>query len=259
MNMEKRYKILVTNDDGIDSPGIAALAEAMSRLGDVFISAPDRQQSAVGHSLTISQTLRVHQVKREYAQKAYAINGTPSDCVKMALSVLMDETPDLVVSGINHGQNTAINILYSGTVAAATEGLLFNLPSIAFSLASHDLKRDLFAASEYAYRIAKNVLESKPQKGVLLNVNVPVLQLDEIKGIKVVPASNSYWEDTYERREDPFGREYFWFSGEYHVAEDGPDTDDNALRDGYVAITPVHFKFTNYEAIPEYKHLEDLK
>ena len=247
--MEKKLNILVTNDDGIDSPGILALAKSLERLGKVTVAAPDRQQSAVGHSLTISNPLRVVRFKREGDVFGYAINGTPSDCVKLAIYELLETKPDLVVSGINHGQNTAINILYSGTVAAATEGMLEGIPSLAISLATHNINADLSAAAEYAYIIAKKMLDFDMPKGTLMNANVPVLPFEEIKGIKATRASSSFWKDTYEKRTDPFGREYYWFAGEYTVPETDINSDDAALKAGYVTLTPVHFEFTNLECL----------
>jgi 5'-nucleotidase len=246
-------KILVTNDDGIDSPGIFALVKALKKIGDIIVVAPDRQQSAVGHALTVSDPLRVTSFHRNGEMFGYAINGTPSDCVKLACSALLDFKPSLVVSGINHGQNTSINVLYSGTVSAATEGMLRGISSIAVSLSSYSLNSDCTVAAEYATEISKRILETGLPKGILLNVNVPTLPKNEIKGIKYTHQSKSVWEDFYEKRTDPFGRDYYWFSGEYITPDDDPDSDDSAIRDGYVSITPLHFQFT------EYNFLENLK
>jgi len=256
--MKERLKILVTNDDGIDSPGIYALANAMKELGDVVVAAPDRQQSAVGHALTIARPLRKTSVRRNGDLFGYAIDGTPSDCVKIALSSLLDFTPDLVVSGINHGQNTAINILYSGTVAAATEGMLAGIPSIAVSLASHDLKMDCGAAAKYAKIIAKNLIESKLPPNFLLNVNIPAIAEKEILGIKIVKQSEAHWLDNYEKRNDPFGREYYWFAGEYRTMKEEVENDDEALEKGYVTVTPVHFELTKYDMLKKLKSFEEL-
>jgi 5'-nucleotidase len=243
----KRPLILVTNDDGIDSPGISALALAMAELGEVVIAAPDRQQSAVGHALTVAQPLRVNRFKREDNLVGYAINGTPADCVKLALSTILKRKPDLVISGINHGHNTSVNILYSGTVSAATEGMLLGIPSIAISLASYDIASKCEAAAIYSKIIARKILEGNPlPHGTLLNVNIPALTYEDIKGIKITRHSNSYWDDFYEKRTDPFGRDYYWFSGIYKITDDGNDSDDVAIMDGYVSITPIHFDFTNH-------------
>jgi len=181
--------ILVTNDDGIDSPGLYALAKAMKKLGNVVIAAPDTQQSAVGHALTVARPLRITKFKRHKIE-GFAINGTPADCVKLAISAILKRKPDLVVSGINFGQNTSVNILYSGTVSAATEGMLLNIPSIAISLASYDLKSDCSVAAYYARTAAKKLLKNPIAKGTLLNINVPALPKDEIKGIKITHHSD---------------------------------------------------------------------
>ena len=256
--MDKKFKILVTNDDGIDAPGINALALAMQELGEVIVAAPDRQQSAVGHALTVSRPLRVTRVKRNGVIFGFAIDGSPSDCVKIALSNLLEERPDLVISGINHGQNTAINILYSGTVAAATEGMLAGIPSIAISLASHDASLPLDAAAEYAKIVARKLLFSNLKPNFLLNVNVPAIPKEKIRGIKVTKHSSSYWKDTYEMRLDPFGRKYFWFAGEYCIENtDDLETDDAALSNGYVTITPVHFDFTKYDILDKLSAFEE--
>jgi len=249
---ENKPLILVTNDDGIDSPGIYALAEAMKEIGEVVVAAPDRQQSAVGHALTVAQPLRITKFRRNNMM-GHAINGTPADCVKLAISAIIKRKPDLVVSGINHGQNTSVNILYSGTVSAATEGMLLGIPAIAVSLASYDLSLDCKPAADYAKQAAEHILNKPLPKGTLLNVNVPALEKDEIKGVKITRHSNSCWDDFYEKRVDPFGRDYYWFSGIYKINDETLDSDDVAINSGYVSITPIHFDFTNYEVI------EDLK
>jgi len=207
---ENKPLILVTNDDGIDSPGIFALAEAMKNIGEVVVAAPDRQQSAVGHALTVAQPLRITRFRRN-EMKGHAINGTPADCVKLAISAILKRKPDLVVSGINHGQNTSVNILYSGTVSAATEGMLLGIPSIAISLASYDLGLDCSVAADYAKQAAINILKNPLPTGTLLNINVPAITKDEIKGTKITRHSNSCWDDFYEKRIDPFGIDYYWF------------------------------------------------
>ena len=255
--MQKKPFILVSNDDGIDSPGIYALVKAMSKLGDVVVVAPDRQQSAVGHALTVAQPLRVTKFHRDGEMFGYAINGTPADCVKLAISAILEKKPDLVVSGINHGQNTSINILYSGTVSAATEGFLLGIPSIAVSLASFRPDEDCTVAAEYTREIAEKVLNSDLSKEVLLNVNVPAKPKSEIKGIKITRHSNSVWNDKYEKRIDPFGRSYYWFSGDYNFNDTDPETDDGAVRAGYVSVTPLHYHFTNMELTPKFRILED--
>jgi 5'-nucleotidase len=251
-------KILVTNDDGIDSPGLHSLAKAMQSIGEVFIVAPDSQQSAVGHALTIENPLRAYPYHLNGEKLGFAVNGTPSDCVKLAVSSLMDEKPDLVVSGINFGRNTSINIIYSGTVAAATEGMLLGIPSIAFSLDSFSRKSEMETAGYYAGKIVESIMLSVPPKGTLLNVNIPAISKDEVKGVQITQLSKSEWIDKYEKRSDPFGREYFWFSGEYHFEDKDLQTDDFAIKSGYISITPIEFNFINSKFIDTLKKNEML-
>jgi 5'-nucleotidase len=248
--------IFVTNDDGIDSPGIYALVKEMRKLGNVYVVAPDRQQSAVGHALTVSKPLRATKFHRDGEMFGYAINGTPADCVKLAITSLLDHKPDLIVSGINHGQNTSINVIYSGTVSAATEGMLLGIPSIAVSHSSYSYEIDCTIAAEYALKISKNILENPLPNGTLLNINVPNLLKDEIKGIKVTRLSKSYWIDHYDERIDPFGRKYYWFAGEFKTPDEPIDTDDTAVLNGYVSVTPIHFDFTNSNFIDKLKIIE---
>ncbi|MFY8162568.1 MAG: 5'/3'-nucleotidase SurE [Candidatus Kapaibacteriota bacterium] len=256
--MSKKLKILVSNDDGIDSPGIFALVESLLEIAEVIVVAPDRQQSAVGHSLTISNPLRVTHFHRDGKMFGYSINGTPSDCVKIAISELVGDRPDLVISGINHGQNTAINILYSGTVSAATEGMLSGIPAMAISLASHSYEADMSYAAKVAQKLALEMVNLTFPIGTLLNVNVPSISEDNIKGMKVVKHNSTIWKDAYERRKDPFGREYYWFSGEYSETENSNDYDDIALSEGYVTINPIHYDITNIKFLNEIKFLEKI-
>ena len=242
--------ILVTNDDGINSPGVKVLAEAMKSLGEPFIAAPAVQQSATGRSVTIETPLRVSAYYENGEKIGLAVNGTPSDTAKLAINALMKEKPILVVSGVNYGRNTSINVQYSGTVAAAAEGALAGVPSLAVSLDSFSLKSDPSVAAEIAAQIAKKALEMDLPKGVFLNVNVPNLPKNEIKGLVVTRLSDSYWADSYEKRTDPFGREYYWFSGQYKVVEDGLESDDSALSMGYVSITPLRFNFFDEKTVP---------
>ncbi len=238
-------KILVTNDDGVDSAGLKELAKSLRDLGDIFVAAPASQQSATGHALTIENPLRVHSFNLNGEKLGVAVNGTPSDSVKLALSVLLDEKPDLVVSGINFGRNTSVNILYSGTVAAATEGMLLGIPSIAISMDSFSRKADPKTAAEYAKYIVSKIKEFNVPKDAFLNVNIPYLPKEKIKGFKITKLSDSFWKDHYEKRVDPFGREYYWFSGEYQINDDGVESDDSAINLGYVSITPISLNFTN--------------
>jgi 5'-nucleotidase len=245
-------RILVSNDDGIDSPGIWALATALGSVAHVDVVAPDTQQSAVGHALTVAVPLRVQKHERNSAFFGWAVNGKPADCVKLAVSRILPQPPDLVVSGINHGRNTAVSLIYSGTVSAATEGTLLGIPSIALSLDSFKLDADFSYAGRVARWIVSHVARQGLPKGVLLNVNIPAIPESEIRGVRVVPQGESYWNDSYEERADPMGRPYYWLTGEY-VIDGAAESDDHVLNDGYVAVTPIHYRLTDEQMLAEMK------
>lgn len=251
-------RILVTNDDGIDSPGIYALVQALRTIAEVSVVAPDRQQSAVGHALTVSDPLRATKVRRDGEFFGYAVSGTPADCVKIALCALLPEKPDLLVSGINHGSNTSKNILYSGTVSAATEGMMMGVPSMAVSLDSLDHRTDCMPAAEYAALVASRFHSFSVPDDTILNVNVPALPKEQIKGLRVTRQGTSGWEDAYERRKDPMGREYFWLSGHYNSVDASTDIDEGAMKAGYVSVTPVYYRLTNTEMLQPLEVLHTL-
>lgn len=248
-------KILVTNDDGIDSPGIYALVHALRNIGHVTVVAPDRQQSAVGHALTVSSPLRAVPFHRDGEMFGYAINGTPADCVKLGISSLLTAKPDLVVSGINHGANTSINILYSGTVSAATEAMMMGIPAIAVSLTSFSYEADMSGAAEYAALLAGQISSYNLPKGTLLNVNVPAIPAGLLKGMRFTQLSKSMWEDKYEKRYDPMEREYYWIRGTYHTIEADGTTDDGAVGEGYVSVTPIHYQLTDTHTLQTLRSL----
>lgn len=250
--MKKKFKILVSNDDGISSAGIIALRNAMLELGEVIVYAPHKQQSAVGHAITVQTPLRIepHFVNDELF--GYAVTGTPADCVKLAISSMLDEPPDLVVSGINHGANVAINVLYSGTVSAATEGRILDIPSIAFSMTSFEPK-DFSYAEKVAQQIAREVLEKGLPPGILLNVNIPAVPENEIQGIVVTRQGISKWNDIYERRIDPNQREYFWLTGSLKKLDIEIDSDVVATHDNFVSVTPIQYDLTAYDFLPHLK------
>jgi 5'-nucleotidase len=238
--------ILVTNDDGIDSPGIYALAHALRDVGNVVVVAPDRQQSAVGHALTVNSPLRATPFHRNDEFFGLAVDGTPADCVKLGLSTLIREPIDLIVSGINFGYNTAINVLYSGTVSAATEGVMLGIPSIAISLGSFSWDASCDVAAETARYLASVYFELGIPPGTVLNVNVPHLPADEIRGMKVTKQGHGEWLDTYERRLDPMGKEYYWIKGTYRNLDGDALSDDVVVEDGFIAVTPITFKLTDH-------------
>ncbi len=253
--MAKKYKILVSNDDGIYSEGIIALREAMSELGEVYVYAPHKQQSAVGHAITTHLPLRVNPYYMNGDFFGYAVTGTPADCVKLAVTTHMKEKPDLIVSGINHGSNAAINVIYSGTVSAATEGTILGIPSIAFSLTTY-VDFDFTYSKKVAKIIATAVLKNGIPPGVLLNVNIPPVPEEQIKGIKVTKQGKSRWNDYFEKRVDPQNREYYWLTGQMNNIEDDEDSDIKAIQQNYVSVTPIQFDLTAYEFLETLKKWE---
>ncbi len=243
--------ILVTNDDGINSRGIHDLVVALREVGNVIVMAPLGEQSAVGHALTVSLPLRVTEFHKNGSFFGFAVSGTPADCVKLALRTFLDERglpkPDIVVSGINHGRNTAVNIIYSGTVSAATEATVLDVPAIAVSLTSYHADADFTPASEFMRRFTPEVARIGLPRGTLLNVNVPPLSRSELRGIAYTKQGASYWEDEFEKRVDPQERPYYWLKGRYIMEDKNYDIDDIAIRDGKISITPIHYDLTNYD------------
>lgn len=240
-------RILVCNDDGIFSKGIRALVQALERIGHVDVVAPNAQQSAVGHALTVAVPLRAERYEHNGEFFGWAVNGTPADCVKLAARHLLPVQPDLLVSGINHGRNTAISLVYSGTVSGATEGTMLGIPSIAVSLDDFSLDADFDAAGEIACMIAEKTLQHGLPPGVLLNVNVPALPAQQIRGIKAGPQGESFWDDRYDERKDPMGRPYYWLHGTYIL--NGSDSDDHILNEGYASVTPIHYRLTDQQML----------
>ncbi len=247
-----RPLILITNDDGIDANGIAALAAALDGLGTLAIVAPTVEQSAVGHAITIRDPVRAHPWPFELGERelwARAVTGTPADCVKLACQKLLPRFPDLVVSGINQGPNTAVNVIYSGTVSAATEATILGVPAIAMSLCSWDPEADFEAAGRYACLLAERVLNDGLTPGTLLNVNVPSGDISEIRGMEITRQARARWEEEFHERRDPFDRPYYWLGGEFINLDEGRDTDLAAIEAGYVSVTPLHCDLTAYDEI----------
>ncbi len=257
--MKKNNKplILVTNDDGITAPGIRALIEVMNRLGEVIVVAPDSAQSGMGHAVTVHNVLFLEEVQIDKGpQKEFKTSGTPVDCVKLAISEVLHKKPDLIVSGINHGSNASINIIYSGTMSAAVEGGIEGIPSIGFSLMDFDWDADFTAAKHYVEKIAGEVLKNGMPEGIVLNVNIPKLPLEEIKGIKIARQAKAKWVETFDKRTNPHGKEYYWLSGEFKNMDEETDTDLHALKNGYVSVVPVQYDLTAYRWIEKLKKLE---
>lgn len=251
-----RPVILVTNDDGITAPGIRNLVEAMKQFGRVVVVAPDSPQSAMGHAITISKPLRLDKVEVFEGVESWQCSGTPVDCVKLAVNQILHKKPDLLVSGINHGSNSSINVIYSGTMSAAMEGAIEGIPSIGFSLLNFSLQADFKPAQAVVAKIVKNILQIGLPEATLLNVNIPKLPLSKIKGIRVCRQANAKWKEEFDERKDPNGRNYFWLTGKFINFDSGDDTDEWALHNGYVSIVPVQFDFTAHHAIP---HLNTVK
>ncbi|HUI65417.1 MAG TPA: 5'/3'-nucleotidase SurE [Bacteroidota bacterium] len=256
----RKFHVLISNDDGIDAPGIYALVREMRKIAEVTVVAPDKQQSAIGHAITMSYPLRAVPFRKDGEFFGTAVEGTPADAVKLGVRFLMKKKPDLLISGINHGSNTAINILYSGTVSAATEGTLLGIPSIALSLTTHD-PADFSYAASFGARLARVVVDKGLPSGTLLNVNVPAVPEAQIAGVRVTRQGESVWEDTFEARRDPANREYFWLTGRMHVTDTDPLTDQVAVGEKYISITPIHYELTDRSTLEAMAgwHLEKLK
>ncbi|MBN8587753.1 MAG: 5'/3'-nucleotidase SurE [Rhodothermia bacterium] len=238
--------ILMTNDDGIEADGLMVLAHAMKDLGEVFVVAPRTEQSAVSYMVTIRDPLRFFNWDLGEGITACALTGTPADCIKFGIGTWLGRKPDLVVSGINQGPNAAVNLLHSGTVGGALEGCVAGIPSIAISLDSFDKHADYSAAGKMAQKVARQVLEQGLPDGIALNVNVPYLAEDQIKGFRIARQARSRWDEAFTERKDPIGRPYYWLAG-YHVSLDmGADTDLAALEEGYVSVTPLQLDRTDH-------------
>jgi 5'-nucleotidase len=246
--------ILISNDDGISADGILALASEIKKFADIIVIAPHTQQSAVGHSITMSDPIRARKVYHGKKFFGYAVEGTPADSVKLAVHTLLkNKKIDLLISGINQGANTAINIIYSGTVSAATEGTILGLPSFAISLTSYT-EKNFKPAAKFAAKLAKIILKKGLQKGVLLNVNVPAIPENKIKGALVTKQGKSSWDDTFEKRIDPANREYFWLTGSMYKIDESKEYDVKAVDEGYISVTPIHYDLTDFEFFEKMKN-----
>jgi 5'-nucleotidase len=238
--------ILITNDDGVMAPGINHLIDAVKDLGKIVVVAPDKPQSGMGHAITIGFPLRMHPVKLQEGVEAWSCSGTPVDCVKLAVDKVLHRKPDLCLSGINHGANHSINVIYSGTMSAAIEASIENIPSIGFSLLNYSLEADFTGAKKYARIIVESILKHKADKHLCLNVNIPAVDSELIKGIRLCRQAYAKYEEDFHQRKDPSGRNYYWLTGEFVNFDKGQDTDVKALEDLYVSVVPVQFDLTNY-------------
>ena len=245
-------KILITNDDGIFSDGIFALWQALSTIGETLVVAPNQERSASSHSITLNDPIRTQHIEIKKGFNGWSVNGTPADCVKIAVRTISDNLPDLVVSGINHGSNLGKNVLYSGTVSAAAEGTMLGIPSIAISLASN--KADDFNLSKRtAVEMAKFVLERKLPQRTFLNVNIPSCKTNEVKGKKITKQGNQFFDDYYEERMDPRKRSYYWIKGDIVDPDTTYEYDGKAVEDNYISITPMQLTLTNEKYISKIK------
>jgi len=249
VKMDRPY-LLITNDDGIAAPGIHALVQELLKIAEVVVVAPDSEKSAVGHAITLSDPIRVTCFKKANHWVGHAVSGTPSDCVKIAVGALLDRRPDMVISGINLGSNAGINVIYSGTVSAATEGTILGIPSIAVSLATYT--EPIFEpAARFASQMVRIVLSKGLPDGTLLNINVPNLPESEIKGVRITRQGMANFAETFDKRVDPRNRVYYWMNGVKEELQAEDDVDDEALKNGIISITPVKYDLTNYNFIPE--------
>ncbi len=249
-----RPLILVTNDDSIVAPGIRALIDVMKTIGEVVVVAPNKPQSAMGHAITINDTLHLDKVSLDKdLDLEYSCSGTPVDCVKMAVHEILKRKPDLCVSGINHGSNSSINVIYSGTMSAAMEAGIEGIPAIGFSLLDYKWDANFEPAKPFIKKITEKVLSDGLPKDVILNVNIPNLEAEQIKGIKIARQAKAQWIEEFDKRTNPMGKDYYWLSGEFVNQDEGEDTDEWALANGYISVVPVQFDLTAHRAISTLK------
>lgn len=241
-----RPVILITNDDGVMAPGILSLVEAVKDLGKVVVVAPDKPQSGMGHAITIGLPLRLHQVELFEGVEAWQCSGTPVDCVKLAVDKVLRRKPDICLSGINHGANHSINVIYSGTMSAAVEAAIESIPSAGFSLLDHSVEADFTGARKYARILVQQMLKTRLDKHTVLNVNIPAVPVELIKGIKICKQAYAKYEEDFVERNDPNGKKYFWLTGEFVNFDKGKDADVWALEHNFVSVVPVQFDLTNY-------------
>ena len=252
--MNKKPLILVTNDDGINAPGLRALIKIMSDSGEVFVVAPDSPRSAMGHAITINSILQCKKIKSDNINIIeYSCSGTPADCVKLAINEILDRKPDICVSGINHGSNSSINVVYSGTMSAAIEAGIQGVPAIGFSLLDFKWNADFKPFKNYIKKITLEVINNPTPKNLILNVNLPKLEENQIKGIKICRQANTAWLEKFDKRSNPMGEKYYWLTGTFLNNDNGIDTDEWALDNNYISIVPTKFDLTDHNMIQTLK------
>jgi len=255
--MRKKPLILVTNDDGITAPGIRSLIKVMNTIGDVVVVAPDSPQSGMGHAITINSTLHLEKLTIDDGpQVEYSCSGTPADCVKLAINEILDRKPDICVSGINHGSNASINVIYSGTMSAAIEAGIEGIDAVGFSLLDYNWNADFEHCEPFIKTITEQVLANGLQDGVVLNVNIPQKSDDEILGIRVCRQARANWKEEFDKRTNPMGRDYYWLTGKFLNLDHGEDTDLWALDHNYVAVVPIQFDLTAHHSIQQINNWE---
>jgi 5'-nucleotidase len=247
--MTKKPLILITNDDSISAPGIKILTEIANDFGEVWVVAPDGPMSGKGHAISLDVSLRVSEVKSDGPQKEFKVSGTPADCVKLAINKVMPRRPDLILSGINHGSNASVNVIYSGTMSAAVEGALERIPAIGFSLCEHSWEASFEASKPAIRKIIQQVIDNGLATGTCLNVNIPENAKAPYKGIRVCRMAIGNWEEEFDERVDPFGRPYFWLTGKFVNYDNGDDTDIAALDEGFITVVPITVDLTAHHAV----------
>jgi len=250
---DKKPLILVTNDDGITAPGLRKLISIMHKIGEIVVVAPDKPQSGMGHAVTVMSPLRIKEFFSDNRHPEYSCDGTSVDCVKMGLKVVMNRKPDIVVSGINHGSNASVNILYSGTMAAALEAAIEDIPAIGFSLNNFSINASFEGFEHYIEIITRQVLQNGLPPATCLNVNIPDVNGSQIKGIKIARQGRGMWNEQYHERTDPFKRNYYWISGVFESREEDEDTDIWAIKNNYISVVPVHVDMTSHNGIQKLK------
>ncbi|MBE0640490.1 MAG: 5'/3'-nucleotidase SurE [Bacteroidales bacterium] len=251
-----RPLILITNDDGFDAPGLRYLVKVALDLGEVVVVAPEKGMSGMGHAITVREPLRMKKRNETAGLTEYSCTGTPVDAVKLGERLVLKRRPDLLLSGINHGSNASVNVIYSGTMAAVIEGCIDGIPSIGFSLLDYSHHADFSACGEWVMKVSGHVLEHGLPRGVCLNVNIPAIPAGDIRGMKVCRQADGAWEETFDVRQDPYNQDYFWLTGRFNERVNGHDTDLVALREGFVSVVPTHYDLTAMNAMEQLRALD---
>jgi 5'-nucleotidase len=251
--LNKEKLILVSNDDGVEAKGLKTLIEVASRYGKVVVVAPSEAQSGMSHAITIKTPLRAKRLQSSSSLEIYSCQGTPVDCVKLAINQLLHgKKPDMLLSGINHGSNSSSSVIYSGTMSVAMEGCVNQIPSVGFSLLSYDPDADFSAAGKIVEKVIENIIDKGLPEGICLNINIPSVPYGELKGVKVCRQAKGQWKEEFVKRVDPHQGEYYWLTGYYlNLEEDSEDTDEYALANKYVSVVPINIDLTAYSALPE--------